>query len=287
MWRAALAILIATTTTSLSTDALAWGGRGHRIVAAIAMLLIPEKAAQMNTILGQLEMDNNFIDAASYPDEFIRDHDEGHKFNRWHFANLRDDGHTFICGECLLKALPDNLAIVHAGKKDKPTAVAISWVIHLVGDLHQPLHMSGRQGGGNSFQVTYRGKAECKDFHGDDRPVELHSAWDDCLVEELASGRDPKEMAKQILGNITTYKGRSEIKPDDSEPWLAWADDSHALANSVAFDSLQNGADLEDGYIKGPGKALEVVQHQLLLAGIRLAFLLDQNLTAHGPGSVR
>jgi len=287
MWRAALAILIATTTTSLSTDALAWGGRGHRIVAAIAMLLIPQKAAQMNTILGQLEIDNNFVDAASYPDEFIREHDEGHKFNRWHFANLRDDNHTFVCGECLLKALPDNLAVVHAGKTDKPTAVAISWVIHLVGDLHQPLHMSGRLSGGNDFHVTYRGKTECKNFDGKEAKVELHSAWDDCLVEELASGKDPKEMARLILGNITTYKGRPEIKPDDSEPWLAWADDSHALANSVAFDGLQDGADLEDAYIKGPGKALDVVQHQLLLAGIRLAFLLDQNLTAHGPGRAR
>jgi hypothetical protein len=72
MWRAAFATLIAIMTTSVSTEALAWGGRGHRIVAAIAMLLIPEKAAQMNTILGQLERDNNFVDAASYPDEFIR-----------------------------------------------------------------------------------------------------------------------------------------------------------------------------------------------------------------------
>jgi hypothetical protein len=114
-------------------------------------------------------------------------------------------------------------------------------------------------------------------FLGIEARVELHSAWDDCLVEELASGRDPKDVGKQILGNITTYKGRSEIKPDNAEPWFTWGNDSHALANLVAFDSLQDGADLEDGYIKGTGKALDVVQRQLLTAGIRLAFLLDQN----------
>ena len=51
----------------LSAEASAWGGRGHRTVAAIAMALIPEKAARLNAILGQLETDNNFIDAASYP----------------------------------------------------------------------------------------------------------------------------------------------------------------------------------------------------------------------------
>jgi nuclease S1 len=164
MWRTALATLIAVVTTSVSTEALAWGGRGHRIVAAIAMLLIPEKAAQMNTILGQLEKDNNFVDAASYPDEFIRA--ETHTFDTWHFADLPDGGQTFVCGECLFKALSENLAIIKSGKKDKSGAVAIAWVIHLVGDLHQPLHMSGRLRGGNDFHVTYRGKTECKTFQG-------------------------------------------------------------------------------------------------------------------------
>src|SRR5215467_5931640 len=129
MWRAALAVLIAIMTTSVSTEALAWGGRGHRIVAAIAMLLISEKAAQMNTILGQLEKDNNFVDAASYPDEFIRS--ETHTFDTWHFADLPDGGQTFVCGECLFKALSENLVIIKSGKKDKSGAVAIAWVIRL------------------------------------------------------------------------------------------------------------------------------------------------------------
>jgi hypothetical protein len=246
------------------SEAFAWGGLGHRTVAAIAMSLIPQKAAQMNTILGQLEKDNNFIDAASYPDEFIRDHDPARVFNPWHFADLRDDGKQFVCGNCLFKALADNLAVIQAGKRDKSEAVAIAWVLHLVGDLNQPLHMADRLLGGNNFHVTYRGQTQCKNFSGGNANVELHSAWDDCLVEEL-------------LGNISTYKGRSEILPQNSQPWLAWGNGSHMLANSVAFDSLHDGDDLTDGYIKGNGKALEVVQRQLLAGGIRLAFLLDQN----------
>jgi S1/P1 Nuclease len=203
--------------------ALACGGHGHRTVAAIAMSLIPEKAARMSAILTQLETDDNFIDAASYPDEFIRDHDLERKFSPWHFSDLRtlgtlneplpedtipplagsideidalnlppvlrDDGRPFVCGECLFKALQDNIAIIRAGRKDKSEPVAIAWVLHLVGDLHQPLHMAERLRGGNDFHVTYRGKAECKNFQGHDTRVELHSAWDDCLVDELANGR--------------------------------------------------------------------------------------------------
>lgn len=259
------------------SEAFAWGGLGHRTVAGIAMSLIPDKAAQMNTILRKLEKDNNFVDAASYPDEFIRDHDPAHKFNSWHFADLKDDGQTFDCGECLFKALSDNLAIIRAGKKDKAEAVAIAWVLHLVGDLSQPLHMAERLRGGNDFHVTYRGKAQCKNFTGGNAKVELHSAWDDCLVEELGNGRAPKTLARDILGNISTFNGRPETGPNDSQPWLAWGAESHTLSNSVAFDSLHDGDDLKDAYIKGKGMALDVVQHQLLVAGIRLAFLLDQN----------
>jgi len=260
-----------------SPSAEAWGGLGHRVVASIAMILIPEKAGRMEAILGQLEMDKTFIDAASYPDEFIRNHDKTRQFAPWHFADLRDDGQPFVCGECLFMALPQNLTTIRAGAGDKSEAVAIAWVIHLVGDLHQPLHMEERLRGGNNFHVTYRGKKVCKNFSGGDATVELHSAWDDCLVEELANGRDPKTLARAILGNIATYQGRSEIGAKSDQPWLAWGDESHALATSVAFDSIKDGADLGDDYIKGSGKALDVVQHQLLLAGIRLAFLLDQN----------
>jgi hypothetical protein len=106
---------------------------------------------------------------------------------------------------------------------------------------------------------------------------ELHSVWDDCLVQELACNGDPQALAKDLVGGITTYRGRPEIGPANNQPWITWGDESHALAVSVAFDDLQEGADIEDAYIEGDGHALDVVQHQLLAAGIRLASLLDRN----------
>jgi hypothetical protein len=263
--------------TLLPATAQAWGGRGHRIVAAIAMQLIPDKAARIDAVLSQLEVDHNFVDAASYPDEYIRDHDPGRHFNAWHYANLRDSGQPFACGKCLFTALVENLGIIQAGKQDKAEAVAIAWVLHLVGDLHQPLHMVDRLRGGNDFHVTYRGKKSCRNLSGNYAKVELHSVWDDCLVEEFANGRDARTVAKALLGNITTYAGRPELEVNALQPWLTWGEASHALAISVAFDSLQDGEDLDDRYIKGKGKGLDVVQQQLLAAGIRLAYLLDQN----------
>jgi nuclease S1 len=91
--------------------ALGWGGFGHRTVAAIAMQLVPPAKIQaMNTLLAQFEMDRNFIDAASYPDEWIRDHDPKCQFSTWHYADLPDEGSEFVCKECLFKALSANLA---------------------------------------------------------------------------------------------------------------------------------------------------------------------------------
>ena len=174
---------------------------------------------------------------------------------------------------------PDHCRLkLRQGGGGKAEAEAIAWVEDLVGDLHQPLRMDARLRGGSLFHVSYRGIKACDDFTKKDPKFNLLKVWDDCLVEELAAGRDPKTLAKDLLGDIKTYKGRPELGHASRHPWLAWGTESHALAVSVAFDHLQEGADLEDAYILGDGNgALSIVRHQLLLAGIRLAFLLDQN----------
>lgn len=260
-----------------SSPALAWTSIGHRTVAAIAMILIPEKAARMATILKQLEADNDFIAAASYADDYVGEHDPGHHLNSWHYALLPDNATPFVCGECLLKALPANLAIIQQGGGGKKEAIAIAWVENLVGDLHQPLHMDGRLRGGSLFRVSYRGLKACDEWTKKNPKFSLYDVWDECLLEEFAAGRDPQTLAKELLGDIKTYKGRPEIGHASRRPWLAWGTESHELAVTVAFDGLKEGSDLDDDYITGKGRALEVVKHQLLVAGIRLAFLLDQN----------
>jgi hypothetical protein len=254
------------------TQALAWGGTGHRTVAAVAAALLPpDKLARMNALMQKLEKDNNFIDGASYPDEYLRNVDPSK--GSWHFADMPDQG-AFACNGCLFDRLGQNLAIIRQGKGDKAEAVALSWVIHLVGDLHQPLHMSNRDRGGNDFAVTYRGKAKCIGTSH----VELHSVWDDCLVGEAAHGRTPTQFAAALLGPIKTYKGRPEVANLASpSPWLAWGNDSHQLAMSVAFDHLSSKADLGDSYVLAPGNAMQTAEQQILKGGIRLAALLDAN----------
>ena len=273
------------------TSALAWGAQGHRTVAAIAaQLLPPAKLKAMDALMSKLKSNKNFIDSASYADEYLRNAEPQTK--PWHFADLVDGGpdarhfacvapnpKTHVMETCLFDELAANLAIIRQGKHDAAEAVALSWVIHLVGDLHQPLHMEDADVGGNFFPVTYRSSGACIGTS----KAELHSVWDDCLVGEaetgLASGPHGQSVAfaAALLGPIKTYKGRPEINPSVADPWYDWGDASHALAIKVAYDHLKKHDDLKDPYILAPNNAMTTAKTQLLTAGIRLAYLLDTN----------
>jgi hypothetical protein len=81
-------------------------------------------------------------------------------------------------------------------------------------------------------------------------------------------------LARALLGDFKTYRGSRKL----GAPYGLPGTKSHALAVSAAFDHLAEGVELNDTYIVGDGDgALTVIRRQLLVAGIRLAFLLDQN----------
>jgi S1/P1 Nuclease len=152
-------------------------------------------------------------------------------------------------------------------------ALALSWVIHLIGDLHQPLHVADRgDRGGNDFPVKYRNRATCNGGTSERHPVrvELHSVWDTCIVVEIESGATPADFADALRGTLTTYRGH----PAATGSVMDWAKETHDLATSKAYDGLQHGDDLEDSYIS---RSSPVVQQQLLRAGVRLAKVLDEN----------
>jgi hypothetical protein len=274
----AVTLIAAANVAAASTEALAWGGHGHRIAAAIAIkLLPPEKAAALDKLMRESEVKRSFVDAASYADEVIRGEDHAGKFNPWHFVDWSDKrkqySDSFCDPTCIVDELPDQIEAASTETDTGDKALALSWVIHLVGDIHQPLHVSDRKDrGGNDFHVTYRGSAECADKHGEKvKKVELHKVWDDCLVFELQGDDTWQQLAETIRGGLTTYKGH----PAASGEVVDWASESHALAHTFAYNGLKQGADLKDAYIK---KALPVVRDQLLRAGSRLAKTIDEKL---------
>src|SRR6187551_2455046 len=158
------------------SPALAWGKTGHRVVAAIADTQLSGLArAHVREILGPGE---SLVDAANWPDEMRSDPAIFWQKTStpWHYVTLNGitydhappEGDALEALDHFAKVLKDPAASL----ADKQTA--LRFVIHLVGDLHQPLH-AGKccDRGGNDVKVTWFGK-----------PTNLHAVWDSQLVDE-------------------------------------------------------------------------------------------------------
>jgi hypothetical protein len=143
--------------------------------------------------------------------------------------------------------------------------VALKFILHFVGDIHQPLHASDdHDAGGNRKRVTAAGS----------RPGNLHHFWDTAFVERL--GREPREVARIIAADITDEQRRVWAKGTPSD----WAMESFVLARDDAYGMLPKlGGEayvLDDRYIS---TADQDVRLQLQKAGVRLALTLSGALS--------
>ncbi|MEO5774744.1 MAG: S1/P1 nuclease [Sphingomicrobium sp.] len=159
-----------------SSPALAWGKEGHRTIAALADRQLSGLArARIHEILGVESLD----EAATWPDEMRADPDPFWQkvANPWHYVT--------VAGITYDHAPPEGdalgaLAFFRKLLQDPKTSLAhrrlaLRFIVHLVGDLHQPLHV-GRPGdrGGNDAKVKWFGK-----------DTNLHAVWDSALIEEM------------------------------------------------------------------------------------------------------
>ena len=170
------AVFLAAASALIPSPALAWGKTGHRVVAAIADTQLSGLArAQIEQILGPGE---SLDEAANWPDEMRAA--PGPFWQKttppWHYVTLN--------GIIYDHAPPEGDALEALGRFSKilqdPTAsradkqLALRFIVHLVGDLHQPLHVGKCcDRGGNDVNVTWFGK-----------PTNLHAVWDSLMVDD-------------------------------------------------------------------------------------------------------
>jgi hypothetical protein len=268
--------------------ALAWGPQGHRTVGAIAdRLLTPQAHAMVGRLLaGDLDKFGNpsgrtTLESVSVWADEIRGTpaDEPH----WHYDDVPVCGpvppRETYCpnGDCNSAQL-ERLATVLADDHAEPRArnEALKWVVHLVGDIHQPLHAAdNHDAGGNRVSVVLEG------VHTRGRE-NLHRAWDGELVRLAlhAHGRqqppaDIDALAREARA-LTATAGQGT--PAD------WARQSNNLARNVAYRypgfacgvTLEATVVLDRAYQR---EAESIVRERLLLAGGRLAGLLNDLLT--------
>ena len=174
--RSQLLALLAAAAALIPSPALAWGKTGHRVVAAIADTQLSGLArAHIEQILGRGQ---SLADVANWPDEMRSAPGEFWQKTAtpWHYVTLNGTvyDHAPPEGDALeaLGRFTKTLLDPNASLADRQ--LALRFVINIVGDLHQPLHVGKCcDRGANDVKVTWFGK-----------PTNLHAVWDSQLVDE-------------------------------------------------------------------------------------------------------
>lgn len=325
-------ITLACLLAMMPAKTMAWGSDGHQTTALIAYLLLTPRAQK--NVLAVLQ--GRKIGAVStWPDDIKRagkgcvipgapgcNPEYRPETAMWHFVDIpyedsKFDPHAGYCrstraGDCIILAIEEFRDILNkstrrpfAGNSDEQKRKlhdALGFIVHFLGDLHQPLHCAERNhdAGGNNVAVTWVGEP----VYPYDNTWNLHSLWDEYLVTRNiklmpANKQTYAFYAKSLVDKLSQAERdyaqlkSSVIETGRAENVIAWAESSHALAKSGAYDlpsktvkTSTRGFQKKDSH----GQPLDivvldekyftqnmpVVERQLQLGGVRLARILNE-----------
>jgi nuclease S1 len=237
--------------------AYGWGDKGHRIVAIIADTHLTDHARQDVTKL--LPAGTTLGDAAVWPDKEgrrITDLDQLHHVSIPDHASGYDQERDCKARNCMVEALKWFTSVIADAKAPiNLRLIALRYVAHLVGDMHQPLHAGRREDrNGTDIIINYRVQTN-----------NLHLFWDINIVE-MEEGS--AEQVANRLESGTTMGERSEWQSGDPK---TWTDESFRLSRSNVY-TLGESMELSDEYV---ASALTIVRRRLVQAGVRLGWLLN------------
>jgi hypothetical protein len=245
-----------------ATQAWAWGSEGHRIVAEIAeQYLEPATAREVRDLLA-IENATTLAEVSNWADEIRA---QRRNTARWHFVDipLSAPGYdaTRDCArdDCVVAKIDQFVG--EARDRILPARQrleALKFVVHFIGDVHQPLHAADNgDRGGNEIKVEFLG-----------RRTNLHAVWDTGILAPAVQC-DERSYALRLVKSIT---------PGEIAKWRGgsaadWANESHAVAQRIIYGTLPHEPGLlPASYVQA---ALPVVNEQLEKAGVRLAAVLN------------
>lgn len=267
--------------------AMAWGDLGHKVTALIAYQHLEPKARTRLDALLASDPDGltapDFADRATWADRYRTSHRET---AAWHFVDIEIDNPD-LASACFgfpklapgqpASAGPAQDCVVNKIEEferelaDPATAaperlLALKFLIHFVGDLHQPLHAADHDDrGGNCVALSPS---------PDGRDANLHAYWDVGAVQAL--GASPEAIASQLDAAITPAEAAAWRKGDPG----AWAMDSFSIARKDAYAlparptcAVPGSVALSPAY---QAAAQRDAALQLEKAGVRMAALLNQ-----------
>lgn len=244
---------------SLLLPALAfgWGKTGHRVVGQIAENhLTPKAAKAVRDLLGP----DSLAEVANWADE-IRSDPSWKRADPWHYVNI-PDGQTYATmeknpGGDIFEALGRFEATLRDRNAPRQQRIeALKFLVHMIGDLHQPLHAGKRDDlGGNRVSVRWFRSAEA---------TNLHAVWDDLLI-------DYEKLSFTEWTRFLDDATPAEIKDWQSTSYDAWMAESQAL-RQACYD-FRPELPLSYDYVF---RHMPTVRQRLNQAGIRLAGKLNQ-----------
>jgi len=311
-----VASLVILTLAALPLPASAWNIPGHMLSTAIAyQVLSQENQHTIDKIKAVLEKhpwyanqwqarlqdvpvaDRDFVlfmQAARWPDD-IRTRDKAQNRPPWHYINwpFKPEGQPASVQTRepepvnILTALAENQSVVNKENDRDRRAVALAWLFHLLGDIHQPLHTA------QLFTVDYpngdRGGNEiCVRVTQAGQPMDLHRFWDAVITSSSNLTR--------LRNEATTLRNRQEFQRGQltelsNTGFESWANESFAIATKIAY---RNGGLI--GIPRGESKdcvfvpaapvlpvgyvvnASRIADRRMVLAGYRLADVLTRVL---------
>jgi hypothetical protein len=234
--------------------ALAWGAQGHQVVANLAQAQLSGPARREVDRLLALEPGETLASISTWADEHRNPTSAG-----WHYVNFPRDTCTYDSdrdcpdGQCVVGAIEKQAAVLHSSAPDERRLAALKYLVHLVADVHQPLHGGYRDDkGGNTYQVQAFGRGS-----------NLHSLWDSGFIKNLDEDVDTLTTRLQ---RATVSKGARELSPG-----LAAEESCKIVGEPGFYPERKVPADYVTRY-------LPTLEQRLKIAGSRLAGLLNQAL---------
>lgn len=229
----------------------AWGADGHRLIAEYAdARLSPAARVQVGRLLA-LEPGATLASVSTWADE-VRSPTTA----AWHYLNFPRDAdcryngdRMCLQGNCVVGAIERQLAVLASEAPAERRLLALKYVVHFVGDVHQPLHAGfADDRGGNSYQLQAFG-----------RGTNLHALWDSALLQQWPGG----------IAALKEAMEKVAVSTSSSDPRV-WAETSCRVVAAAGFYPEQRT--LEASY---PAQWNEQLARQLGAAGQRLAEALN------------
>jgi len=244
------------TFSSLSASNLDWGATGHRTIGKIAEDYLKSKTKRK---IAEILNGESLALVSTFGDD-IKSDPRYKKFNTWHYVNMPfgvkyEDSEKNPNGDLVAGIYKCKEFILDEDTTNEDKAFYLKMLVHLMGDLHQPMHIGRVEDkGGNDIQVQW--------FN---RGTNLHRVWDSDMINQF-------NMTYTELADNTIVVSKEQLKFLRKGTITDWANETQQHAIKV-YASVKKGEKLGYSYMY---KNFDLVREQVKIGGIRLAKVLNE-----------